>query len=146
MRTITDSLQPYLENIELCDFTVSPIIDLCDTLKKKSTDETILVKNIYDSVNDEIRHTADTNEQNVTCSAFEVISYRHGICCAKANLFAACLRYCHIPAGFCYQKLKASNGDGFVLHGLNAVYLGDYGKWIRLDAVGVKKNQMLNFL
>jgi len=145
MNTITNSFEPYLENTELSDFSDSSIIEVCTILKAKSADETILVKNIYEYVNDEIKHTADTNEQNVTCSAFEVISYKHGICCAKANLFAACLRYFHIPTGFCYQKLKASNGNGFVLHGLNAVYLSEYGKWIRLDAGGVKKESNAQF-
>ena len=130
MKTITDVLESYLENTELSDFTASPIVEACAILKQKSTNETMLAKNIYDYVNDEIKHTADTNEQNVTCSALDVISHKHGICCAKANLFVACLRYFRIPAGFCYQKLKASNGDGFVLHGLNAVYLGEYEKGI----------------
>jgi transglutaminase-like putative cysteine protease len=50
----------------------------------------------------------------------------------KSNLLAALLRFMEIPTGFCYQTL--THEDGFVIHGLNAVYLG--GEWFRLDARG----------
>jgi len=55
-----------------------------------------------------------------------------GICFVKSNLLAAFLRFMDIPTGFCYQTL--THEDGFVLHGLNAVYL-DEG-WFRLDSRG----------
>ncbi len=75
----------------------------------------------------------------VTCKASEVLEFGHGICCAKAHLFAAMLRFFGIPAGFCYQKLCSSQDvDRKVLHGLNAVYLKDLNRWIRLDARGNK--------
>jgi len=41
----------------------------------------------------------------VTKSATEVSKQDVGICGAKANLFAAMLRACGIPAGICYQCL-----------------------------------------
>ncbi|KKH48038.1 hypothetical protein EO93_00500 [Methanosarcina sp. 1.H.A.2.2] len=50
------------------------------------------------------------------------------------------LRFCGIPTGICYQKL-CSGQEGVnrkVLHGLNAVYLKDLNRWIRLDARGNK--------
>ena len=145
MDPTTVYFEPYLEISELYDFTFSPIIDICKILQIKSSEEIMLVKNIYEYVRDKINHTADTNEQNVTCSASEVISYKHAICCAKANLFAALLRYFNIPVGFCYQKLKSNNQSGFVLHGLNAVYLREYGKWFRLDVGGIKKESNAQF-
>ncbi len=75
----------------------------------------------------------------VTCTASEVLEAGHGICCAKTHLFAAMLRYFGIPAGFCYQKLSSSRDANIkFLHGLNAVYLKDLDKWIRLDARGNK--------
>ena len=75
----------------------------------------------------------------VTCKASEVLEFGHGICCAKAHLFAAMLRFFGMPTGFCYQKLCSSQfPDVKVLHGLNAVYLRDLDKWIRLDARGNK--------
>lgn len=63
----------------------------------------------------------------------------HGICFAKAHLLAALLRYKSVPAGFCYQKLILDDETAPVLayHGLNAVYLKDVQRWIRIDA-GVK--------
>jgi hypothetical protein len=145
MNAITNDFEPYLEISELYDSTFSPIIDVCKVLQTQSSGETMLVKNIYEYVRDKINHTADTNEQNVACSASEVITYKHGICCAKANLFAAFLRHFNIPVGFCYQKLKSTNSNSFVLHGLNAIYLREYGKWIRLDVGGIKKESNAQF-
>jgi hypothetical protein len=135
MNAITNDFEPYLEISELYDFTFSPIIDVCKILKTQSSGETMLVKNIYEYVRDKINHTADT----------KVITYKHGICCAKANLFAAFLRHFNIPAGFCYQKLKSTNKNSFVLHGLNAIYLREYCKWIRLDVGGIKKESNAQF-
>lgn len=98
-----------------------------------------MVKRVYVFVRDEIQHSGDIGEQRVTCTASEVLEFGHGICCAKAHLFAAMLRFFGIPAGFCYQKLCSSQYvDKKVLHGLNAVYLKDLNKWIRLDARGNK--------
>jgi hypothetical protein len=49
------------------------------------------------------------------------------------------LRFFGIPTGFCYQKLCSSQDiNKKVLHGLNAAYLKDFNKWIRLDARGNK--------
>lgn len=49
------------------------------------------------------------------------------------------LRYKSVPAGFCYQKLILDDETAPVLayHGLNAVYIKDVQRWIRIDA-GVK--------
>lgn len=48
------------------------------------------------------------------------------------------LRANQIPAGLCYQRLTISDDKPpFCLHGLNAVYLDDYG-WYRIDARGNK--------
>lgn len=49
------------------------------------------------------------------------------------------LRFFGIPAGFCYQKLCSGHDvNRKFLHGLNAVYLKDLNRWIRLDARGNK--------
>ena len=57
-------------------------------------------------------------------------------------LLAAILRCGGIPTGLCYQRLtKGDTPDsGYIIHGLNAVFLSDERKWIRLDARGNKKN------
>jgi transglutaminase-like putative cysteine protease len=67
-----------------------------------------------------------------------VLRYREGVCFAKSHLFAAILRYLGIPVGLCYQRLTKGNtpDTGYVLHGLNAVYLLDENRWVRLDARG----------
>ena len=115
------------------------IVKKCLELKKGTEDEISLIKKVYEFVRDEIHHSGDIGEIRVTCKASEVLEAGHGICCAKAHLFAAMLRYFGIPAGFCYQKLSSSRDvNKKFLHGLNAVYLKDLGKWIRLDARGNK--------
>ncbi len=49
---------------------------------------------------------------------------------------AALLRANGIPAGLCYQRLTIDDEQPpFCLHGLNAVYLDQYG-WFRVDARG----------
>lgn len=61
-------------------------------------------------------------------------------CYAKSHLLAALLRANGIPAGLCYQRLTISNdGPPFCLHGLNAVFLDNYG-WYRVDARGNNDN------
>ncbi|MBD5424462.1 MAG: transglutaminase domain-containing protein, partial [Allobaculum sp.] len=91
-------------------------------------------------VRDHISHSADIQADKITCNASEVLKAGHGICFAKSHLLAALLRLKGIPTGFCYQKLILDDETAPILiyHGLNAVYLKDYEKWIRLDARGNK--------
>src|SRR5699024_119552 len=72
-------------------------------------------------------------------SASETLSEKDGICFAKSHLLAALLRGMDIPSGFCYQKVtrKGTIESGYALHGLNAVYVKDFG-WFRLDPRGNK--------
>ncbi len=73
----------------------------------------------------------------MTCIASDVIQLGHGNCCGKAHLLAAMLRVCGIPTGFCYQKLCSDESeDRKIIHGLNAIYLEEHQKWIRVDARG----------
>lgn len=43
-------------------------------------------------VRDKVSHSADINEDILTCAASEVLKAGHGICFAKAHLLAALLR------------------------------------------------------
>ncbi|WP_226990895.1 transglutaminase-like domain-containing protein [Methanosarcina acetivorans] len=105
-----------------------------------------LIKKIYEFVRDDIDHSGDIGAREVTCKASEVLEFGHGICCAKSHLLAAMLRYFGVPAGFCYQKLSSSRDVNIkFLHGLNAVYLKDLDKWIRLDARGNKPGRDAQF-
>jgi len=112
-----------------------------DEFKRKYADEILLIKAIYEFVRDEIKHSWDVQDKRVTKSATEVLEQGVGICWAKANLLAALLRACGIPAGICYQRLTFGDvpETGFCIHALNAVYIKSLSRWIRLDARGNKE-------
>ncbi|MBE9157344.1 transglutaminase family protein [Nodosilinea sp. LEGE 06152] len=102
---------------------------------------------LYEWVRDAIAHTYDIQAHPVTCAASEVLRHGHGFCFAKAHLLAALLRNCGIPAGFCYQRLVFDDADPTLhtLHGLNAVYLDELDRWVRLDARGNKAGVQAEF-
>lgn len=145
----SDNIQDYIQMSEIMDYDNKLIIEKCLELEKGTEGEISLIKKLYEFVRDDIHHSGDIGEERVTCTASEVLEFGHGICCAKSHLLAAMLRFFGIPTGFCYQKLCSSQEDSHwvfmtpqvdkrVLHGLNAVYLKDFNKWIRLDARGNK--------
>lgn len=90
----------------------------------------------YDTVRDRYPHSMDIDSRAVSVSASDVLRHGHGICYAKSHLLAAVLRACGIVTGLCYQKL--GGGERSYLHALNAVWLHDQERWIRLDARGNK--------
>ncbi|TAN47930.1 MAG: transglutaminase family protein [Rhodospirillales bacterium] len=103
----------------------------------KSSDRDI-AKACFDYVLSEISHSVDAKQNPVTCKASEVLHHRTGYCYAKSHLLAALLRANDIPAALCYQRLSVDDiGPPLCLHGLNAVYLNDFG-WYRIDARGNK--------
>lgn len=136
----TNRLSDYLKEDDVIDYSDEAITQLADELYKKADSETEYIKAAFEFVRDEVSHSADINEDMITCSASEVLIARHGICFAKSHLLAALLRCKSIPTGFCYQKLTFGDETSPVLvyHGLNGVYLNEYKKWIRLDARGNK--------
>ena len=144
----TDNLEAYLKEDDVIDFGNEDIVKLADLLSQNTNSEIEYIKAAYEFVRDKISHSADINEDIITCSASEVLKEGHGICFAKSHLLAALLRCKGIPAGFCYQKLILDDETAPVLiyHGLNGVYLKDYSKWIRLDARGNKKGVNAQFL
>ena len=126
-----DNLDAYLELSEVVDYN-NPEIQLKARALAQGLEQVELAKTIYHYVRDEIDHSLDIGSNEVTCRASDVLKKGHGLCFAKSNLLAALLRFMEIPTGFCYQTL--THEDGFVLHGLNAVYLD--GGWFRLDTRG----------
>ena len=136
----TDNLEAYLKEDDVIDFGNEDIVKLADLLSQNTNSEIEYIKAAYEFVRDKISHSADINEDIITCSASEVLKEGHGICFAKSHLLAALLRCKGIPAGFCYQKLILDDETAPVLiyHGLNGVYLEKHKKWIRLDARGNK--------
>ena len=136
----TEDINEYLKCDVIIDYDNAAVRNLADKLSSESKNETDFIRKAYEYVRDMIAHSADKCAYSVTCSASEVLKAGHGICFAKSHLLAAILRSKSIPTGFCYQKLILDDETAPVLiyHGLNGVYLKEYGKWIRLDARGNK--------
>lgn len=144
-----NDIKEYLKEDEIIDYNNEEISRLADSLYQKSNSEIEYIKSAYEYVRDNISHSADINEDEITCSASEVLKAKHGICFAKSHLLAALLRYKGVPAGLCYQKIEVVLDDEtapvLVYHGLNGVYIKEYEKWIRLDARGNKEGVNAQF-
>jgi len=111
-----------------------------------ATDDRERARRCFEFVRDEIRHSWDFRLNPVTCSASEVLRHGTGYCYAKSHLLAALLRASGIAAGLCYQRLSVDGGGApFCLHGLNAVFLPDFG-WYRIDARGNKPGVDAQFM
>lgn len=130
-------------------------IDYNDLMIKKKSKELFLsfhdekskIKSAFEFVRDQISHSWDINSERVTKKASEVLKYKEGICIAKSLLLAALLRSENIPTGLCYQRLTLGDtpDTDYIIHGLNAVYLSEEKRWIRLDARGNKENVNAQF-
>ena len=129
-------MKKYLATTKILDWQNENILQLAQQLA--AADATKTAKACFEWVRDNIHHSCDFKLNPVTCIASEVLHHKTGYCYAKSHLLAALLRANSIPAGFCYQRLSVfDNGAPYCLHGLNAVYLPEYG-WYRLDARGNK--------
>ena len=133
----SNELNDYLVSDSVIDWKNPIILDKANELTSEVSDETEKAKCLFEWVNGKIPHTKDIDSDVVTCYASEVLDEGAGICAAKSHLLAVLCRATNIPAGFCYQKLKRTPPfTGFVLHGLNGIYLSTVQKWIRVDASG----------
>lgn len=131
-------MHAYLASSKYLDWHHPNVAQKAAELAKGCTTEEMLVKRCFEFVRDAIKHSWDYKLNPVTCRASEVLQYGTGYCYAKSHLLAALLRANGIPAGLCYQRLAiGAEGPPFCLHGLNAVYLKQYG-WYRMDARGNK--------
>lgn len=131
-------MRRYLVSSKYIDFEEMRVRSLADELARSANSEHDLVRRCFDFVRDEIHHSSDFRLNPVTCKASDVLRHRTGYCYAKSHLLAALLRANGIPAGLCYQRLSVGeNGAPYCLHGLNAVYLQNFG-WYRIDARGNK--------
>lgn len=143
----TDNIDEYLKKDGVVNYENVNIIQLADLLWSNADSDVDYIKRAYEFVRDNISHSADINEDLLTCSASEVLAAGHGICFAKSHLLAALLRCKSIPTGFCYQKLILDDETAPILiyHGLNGVYIKEYKMWIRLDARGNKEGVNAQF-
>ena len=134
-------LSAYLQPGQYIDFNEPCILEKAMQLSQIASESVALKTDGFEFVRDEIKHAWDyqeeTLDQAVSIKASEVLSSGHGFCYGKSHLLAALLRANNIPAALCYQRLTITEEPPFCLHGLNAVYLPDYG-WYKVDARGNK--------
>lgn len=144
----TENLEDYLKSSEIIDYDNVTIKEIARQLSKEIEDEVETIRTVYNFVRDNVYHSADINGQIVTCTASEVLREKQGICFAKSHLLAAILRSLGIPTGFCYQKLILDDEikPWIILHGLNAIYIKSFRRWIRVDARGNKDGVNAEFL
>ncbi|GJL66891.1 MAG: Cro/Cl family transcriptional regulator [Nitrospirales bacterium] len=142
---MTKSMQPYLASSRYIDWDTPAIIARAQALAKHHQSTLAIAKVCFKFVRDDIKHSLDYALNPVTCKASEVLKHGTGYCYAKSHLLAALLRANNIPTGLCYQRLTISdNRPPFCLHGLNAVYLEEFG-WHRIDARGNKEGVTASF-
>lgn len=136
-------MQKFLESSDYINWKNSDVLALANKLA--ADNETDTAKNCFEWVRDNIKHSWDYKLDPVTCKASDVLKHGTGYCFAKSHLLAALLRGNQIPAGLCYQRLSINeDGAPYSLHGLNAVYLPEFG-WYRIDARGNKKSVNAQF-
>ena len=137
-------MKSYLTSTKYIDWENPEILDQAKLLANEAADAVEIVRNCFEFVRDEIKHSWDYELNPVTCAASDVLKHGTGYCYAKSHLLAALLRANKIPAGLCYQRLTITHVPPFCLHGLNAVYLEDFG-WYRIDARGNKQGVTADF-
>lgn len=143
----SNKITDYLESSKVVDYHSKDIHLLAVQIKNDSSSKIEIIKMAYEFVRDNVSHSADINGEIVTCKASDVLKSKEGICYAKSHLLAAILRALGIPVGFCYQKLVLEDDIKLwiIIHGLNAVYIEELNKWIRLDARGNKEGVNAEF-
>lgn len=138
-------MEQYLESSEFIDCKHPAIARKAAELAENCISDEAVAKKCFEFVRDSVKHSWDYRKNPVTCKASDVLLYATGYCYAKSHLLAALLRANRIPAGLCYQRLTIENdGPPYSLHGLNAVYLKQYG-WYRIDARGNKPGVAAEF-
>lgn len=137
----SDRLDDYLAETEEVDFSHPAIAQCAERLAAGAESGQDYARAAFEFVRDRISHSWDIQSHRVTRTASEALQFKEGICYAKSNLLCALLRRQGIPAGFCYQRLTLGDtpDTGYAVHALNAVYLTEMGRWIRLDARGNKE-------
>lgn len=118
----------YLTSSEYIDWQKPEVADKAKSLAKGLAEDAGIVRSCFHFVRDKIKHSWDYKLNPVTAKASDVLKHGTGYCYAKSHLLAA----------LCYQRLTIEKDQPpFCVHGLNAVYLKDYG-WYRIDARGNK--------
>ncbi len=132
------NLQPYTQSDAIIDWQHPEVLNKARQLADTAETSLEIARQCFLYVRDEIQHSGDSQRDEATCRASEVLHIGTGWCYAKSHLLAALLRANGLAAGLCYQRLTIDGDSGpHCLHGLNAVHLPPYG-WYRVDARGNK--------
>lgn len=136
----SNKLEDYLKELPPAIQFNTPLVQ--EKIKNIEAQASTLIeraKLAFEIARDEIQHSFDTGNKDITISAEEALEKKEGICFAKSHLLASLLRGMDIPTGFCYQRVLRKNtiDSGYALHGLNALYLEGTG-WFRVDPRGNK--------
>jgi transglutaminase-like putative cysteine protease len=138
-------MKQYLEVSKYIDWDNPAIALKAKQLANGLANSEHIARSCFEFVRDEIKHSWDYQMNPVTCRASDALFHGTGFCYAKSHLLAALLRANGIPAGLCYQRLTIANDvPPFCIHGLNAVFLEQYG-WYRVDARGNKPGVSATF-
>lgn len=129
----TGPVEEYLREDDVVAWTGSPVADLARALRQDHPESVGYARAAFDYVRDRVAHSVDAADPRVALTSVETLALRTGLCFAKSHLLTALLRAEGIPAGLCYQRLRADDGR-YALHGLVAVHLGR--TWHRLDPRG----------
>lgn len=132
-------MNEYLQSTDIIDWQTPAVFEQAKALAFDQPSAQQIAEACFLFVRDDISHCVDARFDKVTLTASEVLEHKTGFCYAKSHLLAALLRANDIPAGLCYQRFtladfpKAGEPLEYCLHGLNGVYLPEYG-WYKIDA------------
>lgn len=69
----SNKMEEYLKHDSVIDYDNEIILEVADILFKRSDNELDFIKKSYEFVRDNISHSADINNDIITCAASEVI-------------------------------------------------------------------------
>lgn len=130
----SDNLEAYLASSHYVDWQDPLILQKGAELFAGCSNDREKIKAAFTFVRDQIPHSGDIGSHKITHTASEALREGQGVCYVKSMLLAALLRSQGIATGLCYQRLARANDH--IIHALNAVYLPDLQKWVRIDARG----------
>ncbi|MBM7442914.1 transglutaminase family protein [Streptomyces sp. HB132] len=129
-------ISSYLADDEVIDHRHPLVREASERLGAETVDAYAYASAAYEFVRDTIPHSMDSGDPRVTWRASDVLAARTGICFAKSHALTALLRAAGIHAGLCYQRLTGSDDARLIVHGLVAVRLPGWGRWVRQDPRG----------
>ncbi len=138
-------MNPFLAPTPTLDSDHPAILTAAAEIAGDATHDEEIARRYFLWVRDHVRHSSDTQNPTVTCTASNVLKHRVGFCYAKSHLLAALLRARRIPAALCYQRLAFDDSaTSFFLHGLVSIHLARHG-WYRIDPRGNKPGVFSDF-